>query len=418
MPAGQRPVLDDAPTRANLRRLAVLRLVALAGIGGLAWSLQGALGLTLSAAGLIWSAAATLLLSLFTLWRTARPWPVRPFELAVQLGLDILALSAVFQASSGAANPFVSLYLVPVVVAAATLPRLQVWLLAALACTGYTLLLLEYAPAMSHHHHPGAPAEFDLHGVAVVNMGAALRAREAHLAQAREDMLRNEQIMGLATLAAGAAHELGTPLSTLAVLSRELQLECADRPELQEDFRLLRAQVGVCKDIIQRMLARNPGTEAGAGAIDLQPMLAQIIDQWRLMRPRATLSYSDDALPANLAVRQDPHLAQALINVLNNAADASPTGVEVQATLQQGRLQLQVLDQGGGVDSSVARQLGRAWFSTKAASGRGLGMFLTNATLERMGGTVTLVNRPQGGACTTITLPLDALRPVATATTT
>ncbi len=421
-----RPVLDDGPTRANLRRLAVLRLVALLAIAALAWGLQGALGLTVSSSGLLWSALAVIGLSLFTLWRASQSWPVQPFELALQLALDIVALSAVFQASSGAANPFVSLYLVPVVVAATTLPRLQVWLLAALACAGYTLLLLEYAPAM-HHHHPGAPAEFDLHvvgmwgnfvlsaaiiGVAVVNMGAALRARETHLAQAREDMLRNEQIMGLATLAAGAAHELGTPLSTLAVLSRELQLECADRPELEDDFRLLRAQVSVCKDIIQRMLARNPGGEGALVLIDLKSMLAQIIDQWRLMRPGAVLSYDDHRIVPDQLVRQDLHLAQALINVLNNAADASPDHVQVSAAMVGDRLQLQVLDQGNGVDSAVAHQLGRAWFSTKAESGRGLGMFLTNATLERMGGTVALVNRPDGGACTTIDLPLAALQPV------
>ncbi len=426
VPSAPQPGTDDTPARANLRRLAVLRLVALVGLGTLAWTLRGALGLAVSAQGLLLSGVAVLLLSVATLWRCGQPWPVRSHELALHLALDILALSAVFQASSGAANPFVSLYLVPVVVAATTLPRVQVWLLAALACAGYSALLLEYAPLLSHHHHPGAPAEFDLHvvgmwgnfvlstaiiGVAVVNMGAALRAREAHLALVRENMLRNEQILGLATLAAGAAHELGTPLSTLAVLSRELELECADRPDLQEDFRLVRAQVAACKEIIQRMLARNAATEGGTHEpVSLQVYLESVLDQWRLMRPRTALGWQPGNLGAQTpAVRQDVSLAQAVISVLNNAADASPHGITVEAQLDQAVLRLRVLDEGKGVDSLVARQLGRAWVTSKDGQGRGLGLFLTNATLERLGGTVRLSNRPEGGACTLIELPLRSI---------
>lgn len=409
----------DASARANLRRLAWLRLATLAVLcaaAGLGAYWMGA-GLSLPMLG--WTVAAVAALSGLTLWRCRQVWPVRDHEIALQLALDLLALSAVFRASSGAANPFVSLYLLPLVVAAATLPRRQVWLLSLLACGAYTWLLREYVPMA--HHHGGDAGAFDLHvlgmwgnfllsagiiGIAVVNMAAALREREARLARARENLLRSEQILGLATLAAGAAHELGTPLSTIAVLSRELEHECAARPDLQADLRLLRAQVGLCKDIIQRMLARNPvAGSADAGALPLAAFLEGVIETWRLMRPATPLDYQAALGPEANPVREDPTLAQALINVLNNAADASPEGVETRVRLHEGRVVLQVFDRGAGIDSAVARQLGRAWFTTKS-EGRGLGLFLSNATLERLGGSVRIENRPEGGACTTVEWPL------------
>ncbi|MDE3009618.1 MAG: HAMP domain-containing histidine kinase [Pseudomonadota bacterium] len=408
----------DGSPRANLRRLARLRLVALFMLCTAAWLGARWMGAALALPLLAWTGLAVTTLSVVTLWRCRQPWPVRERELALQLALDILALSAVFHASNGAANPFVSLYLVPLVMAAATLPRTHVWLLSLLACLAYTWLLREYAPLMTHHH-PGAAGEFDLHvvgmwgnfllsagiiGVTVVNMGAALRERESRLARAREGRLRSEQIMGLATLAAGAAHELGTPLSTIAVLSRELEHECAGREDLQSDLRLLRAQVGLCKDIIQRMLARNPAA-GDAAAVTLAAYLDGVVESWRLMRPAVPIDYQAALADGALAVREDATLAQALVNVLNNAGDASPDGIQVRVASTADRVVLQVFDRGAGVDSAVARQLGRAWFTTRA-EGHGLGLFLSNATLERLGGTVRIENRSEGGACTTVEWPL------------
>ena len=198
----------------------------------------------------------------------------------------------------------------------------------------------------------------------------------------------------------------------MEVLSRELEIECAGRIDLQEDLRLLRTQVGLCKDIIQRMLARNPVASAEAGAaLELRVFLEQVAETWRLMRPRTPLVYQSEVPAAGVPVRPDATLSQALINVFNNAADASPEGIEVRTAVEGVRLSLQVLDRGPGVDSTTARQLGRAWFTTKTdGGGLGLGLFLTNATLERLGGAVSLINRPGGGACTTIELPLQALR--------
>lgn len=414
----------EAPARANLRRLARLRLVALLILSVAAWTGAHVFGAALALPMLAWTGVGVALLSAFTWWRSHRPWPVRDYELALQLGLDLLALTALFRASNGAASPFVSLYLVPLVVAAATLPRIQVWVLSVLACAFYSWLLQDYAPMLTHHH-PGSAGEFDLHvigmwgnfllsagiiGFTVVNMGAALRERDASLARARENLLRSEQIMGLATLAAGAAHELGTPLSTIAVLSRELEHECAGQEGIQADLRLLRAQVALCKDIIQRMLVRNPlaGT-AGAEPVGLAGFLEGVAENWRLMRPGTPLDWRAELAPDTPVVREDATLSQALVNVLNNAADASPAGIAVTVRCAAGRVVLQVLDRGAGIDPEVVRQLGRAWFTTKT-EGSGLGLFLSNATLERLGGSVRVENRADGGACTTVEWPLVPLR--------
>jgi two-component system sensor histidine kinase RegB len=240
----------------------------------------------------------------------------------------------------------------------------------------------------------------------VVEMARAVRERDAQLNRVREDTLRNERIVALGMQAAGAAHELGTPLSTLAVVIGELQHETDALPEWRSSLTLLDGQVRVCRNILDKLLS-NAQDNANAPALALDQFLKDTLNEWQLLRPAAQYSYRITATQAAPLLQIDPALRAALMNLLNNAADASPQGIEIHAQWDSTRFTLEILDHGPGISAAAAANIGTAFFTTKE-NGRGLGFFLANATLEKMGGTVRLFNREGGGATTEVTLPLDS----------
>ena len=411
--------------------------------------------------------------NLLTVMRLKGPWPVTDLELFAQLSTDVLALATLLYFSGGSANPFVSLLLLPLTIAATTLGARHAWAMGAIVVAAYTLLMfhsqplpepraslpvwlggespvpaeeachVEPLPAAGHESHvmaaTPAPAAmpttgheghaghdmaggsgFALHllgmwfnfvvsGLVVAffltRMAAALRARERELALAREAALRHEQILALGTLAAGAAHQLGTPLSTLAVVLREMELEHGpNNADLAADLALARQQVAHCKTTLSRILA-DAGHHRGEGgeALALDAFLNAMLDDWRLLRPDARLAVSLDGPRPAPAILKEPSLEHALLNLLDNAADASPAGVELQASWNADQCVLEILDRGPGFDA--AARSGQPFISTKAG-GLGIGLFLSNATLERFGGKVELFDREGGGTRTRVTLPL------------
>ncbi len=412
--------------------------------------------------------------NLLTWWRLKGSWPVTDLELFAQLCTDVLALSTLLYFSGGSANPFVSLLLLPLTIAATTLGARHAWAMAAIVVAAYTLLMVhsqplpepraslplpawlggaspapveetchvEPLPAAGHEghvrpatptpaatpatghagHDVGSGSGFALHllgmwfnfvvsGLVVAffltRMAATLRARERELAGARENALRNEQILALGTLAAGAAHQLGTPLSTLAVVLREMELEHGPHnADLAADLALARQQVGHCKTTLSRILA-DAGHHRGEGgeALALDAFLTAMLEDWCLLRPDARFTVSLDGPQPAPTLLKEPSLEHALLNLLDNAADASPGGVELQASWNAQQCVLEILDRGSGFDA--AAKSGQPFVSTKAG-GLGIGLFLSNATLERFGGKVELFDRDGGGTRTRVTLPLKA----------
>jgi two-component system sensor histidine kinase RegB len=245
----------------------------------------------------------------------------------------------------------------------------------------------------------------------VGRMAMALRARELELARAREAALRNEQILALGTLAAGAAHQLGTPLSTMAVVVRELELQHGGNLELAADLSVMRQQIDNCKAILSQLVAAagHSRGEGGEG-IALDAYLDRIIDEWRVLRPAAKVATYLQAARAAPRILADRTLEYAVLNLLNNAADASPDGVEVRGTWDDRQCTVDILDRGPGLDAGAAQRIGQPFYTTKTdRGGMGIGVFLSNATVERYGGKVELTNREGGGARTRIHLPLTRL---------
>ncbi|MDP2805960.1 MAG: ATP-binding protein [Gallionellaceae bacterium] len=364
--------------------------------------------------------------------------PVSNLELFAQLSIDVFALSALLYYAGGSTNPFISLYLLPIVIAAATLPPLHTWSMAALTTACYTLLMKYYLPLSSVHslsgemdmaeismhdhsqmQHAMPPNDaFNMHVIGmwlgfvisaavvayfVVKMASAVRERDEKLARIREHTLRNERIVALGMQAASAAHEMGTPLSTLAVVIGELQHEAETLPEWRENLAVLDSQVRNCKRILDKLLA-NAQEVTPSLPQSLRQFMLEILDEWQLLRPTVHHRYHAAGL-GNAQLHIDPALRAALLNLLNNAADASPDEIDIFVRNDEQNFTLEIQDHGQGLTPEAVMNAGAAFFTTKE-EGRGLGLFLANATIEQLGGKVRLFNREEGGATTEITLPL------------
>ncbi len=345
--------------------------------------------------------AVTVMLAVLNLatWiRLRRKWPVSSIEFFAQLLVDVFALSALLYFSGGSTNPFISLYLLPLTIAAAALPWAYTWVMAAVTISSYTLMLFYYLPLP--HDHEEHNSEF-------IKMGISIRERDKDLALAREQALRNEQIIALGTLAAGAAHELGTPLATMAVVTGELQDEYKENREFQDNIRILRDQITQCKHTLTQLLADagQARAEEGSGqAVD--SFLRQVLDKWQLMRPSVQFTYRDSGVQPAPQILNTQLLSQSILNLLNNAADASLKHIEIEVSWNYQELHLQILDYGDGLTGEAVQRAGQPFFTSKASGqGFGIGLFLANANIERFGGKVRLTNRV-GGACTQVTLPL------------
>jgi two-component system sensor histidine kinase RegB len=272
--------------------------------------------------------------------------------------------------------------------------------------------------------HHGPAGDFDLHVLGmwvsfvlaagaiayfVVRMAASLRERDRQLAEAREKALRDQHVLTLGTMAAGAAHQLGTPLSTMAVMLQELGRDHATDADLTADLSLLRRQVDACKTIISDLVASAGQSRAEGGHVQpLDAMLQGAADSWRVLRPGVDVEIRLDGLRPAPRILADRSVSQTLTTLLDNAADASPEGIVLQARWTAADLRVEITDRGAGVRPEVLHVAGRAPHSTKG-EGRGVGLLIANAALERLGGRVTLSNRAGGGACTTLELPLAAL---------
>ncbi len=405
-------LLSTLPARALLGRLLAVRVSLIAGwAAGIVWLHWGIhIPMPLLPMGAV--LMLMVLFSLSTAWRLRQELPATQMEFLVHLLADLTAFAVLVFFSGGVTNPFASLMLVPVVIAAVSLRPRWVWLLATVAGGLYAVLLFYYQPlavadpiAAYGMHLGGMWFNFlisaGLIAFFVTRMHAALRTRDQELSTLREKQLRDERIVALGTQAALAAHELATPLATIQTTAHELASEFANDPDIGADCRLLEKQAQACKRILTQLAARAQDTAPAAQPLDA--WLAALIERWQVLRPDAQVTVT---LPADQRAFTPPDgLEQAILNVLNNAADVSPDAVELSTTSHHDTLQIDVADRGPGFSPEQKAQAGRVAFSGKSGHGWGMGLVLTHATLERAGGSLTLVEREGGGSCVRITLP-------------
>ncbi len=342
--------------------------------------------------------------------------PVSPAELALQLWFDMGTLWALAFLSGGATNPLVSLLLPSAAIAALTLPAPWVVATGLIAIGAYSSLMLVYLPLpladaerATRMHLTGMWLSFSASVLMiawfVVRLGRLIRERDAELAAAREAAIRDERVIALGTLAAGTAHELGTPLATMAVVAGELARDPALPAAAAEDVGLLRQQIALCKEIITG-LSRRAGAERleAARPVAADTWLAEILEHWKALRPDSECRPDTvGALPAPDIVA-DPTLGQALVNLLNNAASAGPGPVTLTADWSGERLAVEVRDHGPGFPDPVLAAGGHRAFPAHPG-GSGIGLLLARSAAERRGGTLVLANPPDGGALARLEIP-------------
>jgi len=404
----------------NLRRLLLLRAITLAGLGLAFWFVMTRLDLPLPVAPLAAVLTGMLVISLATLGRLRCAWPVQDRELFGQLLLDVASLTALFYFSGGSANPFVMLYLLPLAIAAAALPAVYVWGMTAITTLSYSALLFWHVPLP--HSAQAHDADFGMHVLGMwlgyvlsatliawfaVRMAATVRERDRMLAALRENALRHERVLALGTLATGAAHELGTPLSTMAVLVKDIEPErgiSADR------LGILRAQILRCKEILASLSSAAGQVRAESGqSLPLDVWLRELTARWLALRPGVNARLQCEGTQPAPRVVAELTLTQAITNILNNAADASPDHVEIDAGWNADELILEIADRGSGMSPEVQASAGEPFHTTKS-DGLGLGLFLAYTTLGRFGGDVRLMPRGGGGVLCRLTLPLAAIK--------
>lgn len=401
-------------TRQNLWRLTFIRILVLAaqaGSVGLAYWLDL---LPLPWFQLAITLGCSMLLCVVTAVRLRTSLPVTELEYALQLACDLFLHSALLYFSGGSTNPFVSYYLVPLTIAAVTLPWRFSLILSGIALALYTLLLVRFYPLETF---PIARENMQIYGMwlsfalaaAVITFFAArmaeeLRRQEELRAIRREEGLRDQQLLAVATQAAGAAHELGTPLATMSVLIKEMRQDHHD-PLLQDDLSVLSDQVKLCKETLQQLVR---AAEANRRlAVDMQYVtdwLDEALNRWHLMRPEASYRLQRVGQGTVPRLAPPPDLTQALLNLLNNAADACPEGLEVRLDWDSETLTISIRDHGAGVPLAIAEQIGKPFFTTKG-KGFGLGLFLSKASVTRAGGSVKLYSHEEGGTLTELRLP-------------
>ncbi|MDD5215671.1 MAG: ATP-binding protein, partial [Methylococcales bacterium] len=245
----------------------------------------------------------------------------------------------------------------------------------------------------------------------VVELAKTLKIRERSLAQARENALRNERVVALGTLAASAAHDMGTPLGTMAIIAHELTQDYAycNHPELYEKMSIIEEQINRCKEALSVMSASAGEMRAESGNIMLlSDYLDDVIKQWRTHKVGTKLNFFiDPNVDFEAKIIAERTLTHSLINILNNAAEATnpDLGVEFHAIWDKQSATIKIRDFGTGFPEHLLEFAGQHP-TTSSKQGLGVGLFLTYSTLQRLGGTIDFENKKEGGAQVTLTLPL------------
>jgi len=417
------PVQHGVPEVA-LRWLIRLRWVAFAGQSFSLWFawrwLPVPLDLPLIAAGLATTAITNLALTALRPHLTA----VTTDACGVVLALDTCTLTLMLHASGGANHPFAAFYLLHLTLAALLLvPR---WVVGQLVLCLGGLAWLNFAPMnRPTPAWPAVPVELHYEGLLIAlgltgtgiayfvsRVQADLQRSTAALRESQARWSRHERFAGLATLAAGVAHELATPLGTIAVISREMERHARNHclsEACREDSRLIRTEVDRCRDIIARLNRESIGGETET--LELTSLGAGIA---AILSPAHAARLRIAAPPPGSFLRAPrPALLQSLTTLVKNACEADPAGGPVELQIQPSgpEVTFTVRDQGAGMDATTATRIGEPFFTTKEpGQGLGLGLYIVRMFAERLHGRLEIQSSPGTGTVVQLVLPRGTSR--------
>jgi two-component system sensor histidine kinase RegB len=421
----QRAFAGDETSRNNLLQLVQLRWIAVAGQVITIAVATMLLKVTLPLAAMGGVLAALVVMNGASLLRLRSERQIDNSELFLVLVLDMAALTLQLYFSGGATNPFISLYLLQIILGAVLLEPWSVWALVGLTAVCFAALARVFqpldipgrtAPELLTLHIQGNFVCFLLDSVLLVvfveRISRNLRLRDIGLANLKQQAAEEDHIVRMGLLASGAAHELGTPLSTLSVILNDWRRmpQFATDPQLTQEIADMEGEVRRCKSILSSILLSAGETRGEAPmVVSVETFLEDVLEDWRGLHPSTVLDYLS-AVDEEILIVSDGALRQAVFNVLENAAETSPDWVGLSAYLDEGMIVLQVRDKGAGFDADILANIGRPYNSTKGREGGGLGLFLVTNVVRKLGGAVLAANQPQGGATVTLALPLAALQ--------
>ena len=355
-------------------------------------------------------------------WHERRP--VSNGEMFMALLVDVASLTVLLYLSGGITNPFAFLYLLQVILSAVLLEVLWTWTIvlvtlgcmAGLAMYAQPLALpFDHARGIFSLYIQGLLVCFGLVAALLVmfmsRISDTLRQKAAQLALLRQHAVEEEHIVRMGLLASGAAHELGTPLATVSVILGDWKRmpQFRNDPVLLEEITEMQTQLQRCKSIVSGILL-SAGEARGESAVrtTIRSFLDGLAAAWQGSRPVRSFQYNNQ-IAADLPVASDSALKQTIDNLLDNALDASPDWVGLDAGIVDGVLTIVVSDRGPGFAPAMLGQIGKPYQSTKPEPGHGLGLFLAVNVVRKLGGAVSAVNRKEGGAQVTLTLPLSSI---------
>ncbi len=432
--------------RENLNWLYILRNLMLFAVVISVFIAVHGLGITLPMNQLWLTIFAMSILNLYTWLRLRTPEPVTEHEIFSQICMDVLALAYLLYLTGGASNPIIWVFLLPLIVTAIMLPQAYAWNMVIITSCVYTVLIAYNVPLPAlapqmHHEMSDMSAEmslqmqlledrrlFNLHvfgmwfgfvfsaglvAFFVVALAKTLKERERSLADARESALRDERVVSLGTLAASAAHDMGTPLGTIAILAHEMEEDLPEHryPELHQKLKIMQKQVDRCKQALSVMSASAGEMRAESGKVMLvSEYIDEVLNQWRTHKAATKLKlFVPPTVEMQARIIAERTVTHSIINILNNAAEATQDelGIEFHADWTDHHLTLKIRDFGPGLPPELIDFAGQQPVKSNK-QGMGVGLFLTYTTIKRLGGTIVFNNLESGGACVEIGLPLIA----------
>ena len=413
----------DGAGRIVLSWLIRLRWFAVCGQGIAIAAAFGLLTIRYPLVPLLAVLATTLLTNLgLLLWLRTRATPPRLLAPLV-LALDVGLLTVLLYFTGGPNNPFSELYIVHVAMATVVLGPAWAWGIVATAAVCYGLITWRHLPLAGTGESTRIPPWAEAAGQATAlllvvallayfigRVMVALRTRDAELAEVRERARQTEQLAALTTLAAGAAHELGTPLGTIAVVAKELELSARHGGDAAtaEDAALIRQQVDRCRGIIDHMRGDVAGRSSDApGCCEAAEVVRGVIESLTPDRQgRLQVRVEEDVPSIAAPLRATVQAVQFLVN---NGFDASGDATTVKLVVSgvDGVVRFEVADSGEGMDAETLRRATEPFFTTKdPGRGMGLGLFLVRLVADRNGGRLSLESTPGVGTTATLELPV------------
>ena len=413
---------DYAYGRVRLRTLVRLRWLAVIGQVLAVLGVYYGLGfeLPLLPCLLVVSASAGLNLAVTARFASTRRLSNR--EAAIYLGFDLVQLFALLLLTGGIANPFSLLFLAPVAISAASLDLKSTLALGCLSLVCVSILALFHLPLPWYADRPLLLPPLYLGGMwsaLVLGLGFTaayawrIATEASHMAAAleatRAALARENRLAALGGLAAAAAHELGTPLATIALVAKELEREIDPDSPFAEDVKLLRSQAVRCREILGE-LSRRPGEgDAMTSHATFGALLEEVITPHRDFGVDVSIEIeaNDEAEPK---LWRQPEIIHGLGNLVENAVDFASTKVVLDGAWSQTQVQVVIRDDGPGFSPDVMEELGEPYVSTRRAEnlpagadpdeaiGMGLGFFIAKNLLERTGAQLHVQNTEQDGA--------------------